>query len=143
MSPLENRAWLSLWSMCPPYVVYFAVQLLLPGWVAGLTLVERFACLAAPACTHAAVYVSGMLFLKARERGEDLLADERDRAIDGHATRGAYYALMVGTIIVGMFMPFNQGAWKIVNAAFLAIVLSETLRNVLTVWGYRGAPRLA
>ena len=143
MSPLETRAWLVLGSMCPPYAVYFALQIGLPGQVAGLTVLERFGCLAAAACAHAVVYVTGLLLLKRRELGETLLADERDRAIDSHATRGAYYALLAGMIVVGMVMPFTDGGWKVVNTALLVIVLSETLRNGLTVWGYRGAPRLA
>jgi hypothetical protein len=143
MSSLENRAWLSLWTMCPPYVVYFAIQIALPDWVAKQTVLERFGCLAAPACVHAAAYIAGMVLLSRKERGEGLLADERDRAIDNRATRWAYYALLAGMIMVGMVMPFSDGGWRIVNTALVVIVLSETLRNVLTVLGYRGAPRLA
>jgi C4-dicarboxylate transporter len=127
--------------MCPAYAVYFALQILSPTWLT--TLLERIACLAATASVHALVSIVGLLVFKWKERGQGLMADERDRAIDTHATRIAYYALMTGTILVGVVMPFNQGGWKIVNSALLAIVLAEVLRNVLIVWGYQGAPRLA
>jgi len=143
MSPLENRAWLTLWSMCPPYLVYFALQIVAPVWVARLTILERFGLLAAAAITHAVVFVAGLLLLKHRERGEGPLADERDHAIDARATRSAYYALMAGAIVAGMVMPFGQTGWKIVNTMLLAIVLSEALRCVLTVTRYRGTLRLA
>lgn len=141
MSPLENRAWLFLWGLCPAYTIYFALQLGAPSWLT--TTQERLACLAAAACVHASIYVIGLLVLKGKERGQGLLADERDRAIDAHATRIAYYVLMTGTVVVGMMMPFSQGGWKIVNAALLAIVLAEVLRNALIVRGYRGMSRLA
>ncbi len=127
--------------MCPAYLAYFAIQIAAPGWPG--TLLGRFACLAAAAGAHAAIYVIGLLVLKLRERGEGLLADERDRAIDARGTRTAYFVLLTGTVVVGMMMPFRQSGWDIVNAALLAIVLAETTRNVMTVMGYRGAPRLA
>jgi uncharacterized membrane protein len=127
--------------MCPPYIVYFALQAGAPGLVGGF--VRRFAWLAAAACLHAAVYLIGFLVLKSRERGEGLLADERDRAIDARATRIAYFVLLTGTVIVGMMMPFTRGGWDLVNAALLAIVLAESVRNGLIVMGYRGSLRLA
>ena len=141
MSPLENRAWLSLWGMCPAYAVYFALQIGAPAWLT--TMAEHIICLAAVAGVHAVICIVGLLVFKARERDQGLMADERDRAIEAHATRIAYYVLMVGAVLVGMVMPFSQGGWKIVNAALLAIVLAEAVRNVLIVQGYRGMPHLA
>lgn len=141
MSSLESRAWLSLWGMCPPYLIYFAVQLASPGWPG--TILGRFGFLAAVACAHATVYVVGLSVLKLRERGAGLLADERDRAIDARGTRTAYFVLLTGTIVVGMMMPFGQSGWKVVNAALLAIVLAEATRNIMIVVGYRGQQRLA
>src|ERR1700760_602795 len=135
MSSLESRAWLTLWSMCPPYLVYFALQLAAPAWLT--TLLQRIACLAAMACTHAALYVGGLVWLKLRERREDgLFADERDLAIDARAMRGAYYVLLAGAITVGMVMPFKDSGWTIVNASLLVVVLSEVLRNVLILRDY-------
>ena len=66
---------------------------------------------------------------------------ERDRTIDGRATRTAYFILLTGMIVVGMVMPFNNAGWKLVNTALLFIVLTETARYVLILIGYR-QPRL-
>ena len=141
MSPLESRAWLFLLGLCPSYAVYFALQVAAPAWLS--TTPERIVCLAVAAGAHATICVIGLLVIKRRERGQGLLADERDRAIEARSTRIAYYALMVGATLTGMVMPFNNGGWKIVNAALLAIVIAEALRNVLILRGYWGTPRLA
>ena len=141
MSPLESRACVFLLGLCPSYAVYFALQIAAPAWLS--TTPERMACLAVAAGAHAAICVVGLLVIKRRERGEGLLADERDRAIEARATRIAYYALMVGAVLAGMVMPFNNGGWRIVNTALLAIVIAERLRNVLIMRAYRGTPRLA
>lgn len=135
MSSLEKRAWLSLWSMCLPYCVYFAIQVWWPALLP--TFLDRIACLALVASTHAVAYVSGLLLIKRHERGDNLLEDERDRAIDGRATRTAYFILLAGMIVVGMVMPFTDSGWKIVNTALLGIVLAETARYALIVTGYR------
>ena len=140
MSSLEKRAWLALWCLCPVYCVYFAIQIWFPALLP--TMVERITCLAVAASIHAVCYVTGHLVMKRQERNESLLEDERDRAIETRATRAAYFALLTGMILVGMVMPFNNGGWKIVNTALLLIVLTETMRHVLVLTGYR-SPRLA
>jgi uncharacterized membrane protein len=142
MSSLESRAWLALWSLCPPYLVYFAVQLAAPDWLT--TMWRRIACLAVAAAVHVAVFAAGAVWLKVRERREEgLFADERDLAIDARAMRGAYYVLLFGAITVGMVMPFKDSGWKIVNASLLFIVLSEVARNALILRDYRARPQLA
>jgi hypothetical protein len=143
MSALESRAWLQLWAMGPPYVVYFTLQILFPGWFEGLTILQRLACFAATALTHAAITLVGMVALKRKEQGEVPLIDERDRAIEGRATLAGYYALMTGMIVVGVMMPFGSGGWKIVNTALLAIVVAEMLRHLLIALAYRKATRFA
>lgn len=140
MSSLEKRAWLTLWSMCPVYCVYFVIQIWFPTLLP--TMLDRFACLTVVASTHAVGYVSGLLVMKRREAGEGLLEDERDRAIDRHAARTAYFILLTGMIVVGMVMPFNKSGWEVVNTALLFIVLTEAIRNALIVIAYR-RPRLA
>ena len=136
----ENRARLALWSMGPPYAVYFAIQLASPAWLD--TMVQRILCLAAAALTHAAVFGAGFLLLG--RHGEDGLAiDERDRAIDARATRSAYWLLFTGAVVVGMMMPFKDGGWRIVNMMLAVLILAETLRNALIVAGYRERPRFA
>ncbi|MEO9079316.1 MAG: hypothetical protein ABI268_08390 [Rhodanobacter sp.] len=104
-------------------------------------MLERIGLLAVVASIHAVAYVSGLLMLKWRETGESLLEDERDRAIDGRATRSAYFILLTGMIVVGMVMPFNKAGWELVNAAVFFIVLSEAVRYALILIGYR-QPRL-
>ncbi|MBD8900039.1 DUF2178 domain-containing protein [Rhodanobacter sp. DHG33] len=141
MSSLEKRAWLALWSQCPPYVVYFLIQAECPMWLT--TFLERIACLAIVASVHAIAYLVGLMLLKRKERGEELLLDERDHAIDARATRVAYFVMLIGMIVVGVVMPFSDTGWKITNTALFAIVLAETVRYVLIVMGYRRRPRLA
>ncbi|HEX7732361.1 MAG TPA: hypothetical protein VF415_06915 [Rhodanobacter sp.] len=141
MSAFEKRAWLALWSQCPPYLVYFLIQGAWPTWLT--TFQERIACLAVVAGVHAVAYLTGLLVMKRQERGEPLLLDERDRAIDGRATRTAYFVMLTGMIVVGVVMPFGDTGWKITNAALFAIVLAETVRYALIVTGYRRVPRLA
>jgi hypothetical protein len=143
MSALETRAWLQLWAMGPPYAVYFALQLIFPGWFDSLSILQRLACFAATALTHAAITIVGMLALRRKEHGEGPLVDERDRAIEARATLVGYYALMAGMIVVGVMMPFGAGGWKIVNTALLAIVLAEVLRHALIALAYRKATRFA
>lgn len=140
MSSLEKRALLALWSMCPVYCVYFVIQIGLP--YLQPTMLERIGCLAVVASIHAVGYVVGLLVIKRHEAGEPLLEDERDRAIDGRATRTAYFVMLTGLIVVGMVMPFNNNGWKLVNSALLFIVLAETVRYALILIGYR-SPRLA
>lgn len=140
MPTLEKRAWLTLWSMCPPYFFYFAIQWLFAGQLS--TMLQRIGLLAMVATLHALAYIAGLLIIKRQGAGERLLEDERDRAIDGRATRAAYFVMLTGLIVVGVVMPFNRAGWEIVNTALLAIVLSEVVRHALIVIGYR-RPRFA
>ncbi|HWU78323.1 MAG TPA: hypothetical protein VN043_17640 [Rhodanobacter sp.] len=135
MSALQKRAWLTLWSMCPVYCLYFAIQTGFPDLFT--TMLERIGLLALVASAHAVAYVSGLLLIKRRETGEPLLEDERDRAIDGRATRTAYFMMLTGLIVVGMVMPFSHAGWELVNAALFFIVLTETTRYALILIGYR------
>jgi hypothetical protein len=121
--------------MCPVYVVYFAVQVLLSGMLT--TFLQRIGLLAAVATLHALGYVIGLLAIKRRERGEGLLEDERDRAIDARATRAAYFVSLTGLIFVGMYLPFTHQGWELVNTALFFIVAGETLRTALVVAAYR------
>ena len=93
--------------------------------------------LAVVAGFHAVAYVTGLLVIRRQERGEGLLEDERDRAINARATRIAYFFLMGGIILVGMIMPFGSPPWEIVNTALLVTVLAETIQLVLVLVGYR------
>jgi hypothetical protein len=138
---LEKRAWLALGSQCPPYLIYFLIQAAQPMWLR--TFLERIVCLAVVAGVHAIAHLTGLMLLKRQERGEQLLLDERDHAIDARATRTAYFVMLTGMLVVGVVMPFGDTGWKITNAALFAIVLAETVRYALIVLGYRRVPRLA
>ncbi|MGH8072616.1 MAG: DUF2178 domain-containing protein [Lysobacter sp.] len=141
MSPLEKRAWLSICSMFPPYLVYFAVQIASPGLFS--TMLERIGFLAAIATVHALAYIGGLLVFRHGERSERVLEDDRDHAIDARATRVAYFVMLTALILVGVVMPFDAGGWEITNAALFYIVLTETIRDALIIHGYRRGPRLA
>ncbi len=140
MSSIEKRAWLTLWTMCPVYLVYFTIQAGFPELTP--TMLSHVGLLALVAGLHALGYVAGLLAMKIRGRDEGPDEDERDRAIDARATRAAYFLLLAGTILVGMVMPFSDSGWKVVDTALLFIVLSETLRVAMTLRGYH-QPRLA
>ncbi len=45
--------------------------------------------------------------------------------------------MITGFIIVGIMMPFSSSGWKIINAALLAIILSEITRQVVAILSYR------
>ncbi len=81
-------------------------------------MLDRFACLTVAASIHAVGCVSGLPVMKRRVAGEGPLEDERDRAIDWHAARTAYFILLTGMIVVGMLMPFNKSGWEVANTAF-------------------------
>jgi len=139
MSSFEKRAWLALCSMGPAYAVYFVIQAGFPALLP--TMGTRIACLAVVAGLHAIAYLAGWLVIKRQERHEGFIDDERDRVIDGRATRVAYFALLAAMMLV-VVMPFDHEGWQIVNAALFFIVVAEMMRNALIVAGYR-KPRLA
>jgi len=140
MSLVERRAWIGLLTLCPAYFVYFTILLAFPDRLA--TFGARIALFAVVATCHALLSIGGNIFFAIRGHAEDLGEDERDRAIDARSTRAAYFALLAGMISVGCIMPFSKTGWQIVNAALLAIVISEILRQLLVIHGYRRA-RLA
>lgn len=140
MSSLEKRAWLMLGSMLPAYLVYFTIQVAFPSLVA--TWRSHMLCLAIVGTTHGVLYLTGWLIFKHQEAGGHLIEDERDMAIDGRASRAAYFLLLTGMIIVGVVMPFSDSGWKVTNSALFFIVAAEALRYALILLGYR-RPRLA
>ncbi len=140
MSLAERRAWVGLLSLGPAYLVYFVVLLGFPDRLTSF--IDRIALLGAVATCHALLSLGGTIALTLRKREAGLAEDERDRAIDGRATRTAYFVLIAGMILVGCVLPFNQSGWQIVNVALLALVISEGLRQLLIILGHR-SPRLA
>jgi len=138
MSTFEKRALLMLCSLVPPYLLYFGFVAAFPQL--QLTMLQKLGAMAVAAGLHAIGYLSGLAVFKLRNPGDALgEVDERDRAIDGHATRIAYFVLLTGTILVGVVLPFERGGWAIVQPALLVIVLAETTRHAMILRGYRRA----
>jgi hypothetical protein len=135
MAYREKTAWLTLICMIVAYVIYFS--LVLSGHV-GPRLLDIVWTFGIVASIQAIVVIIGHIVLAVRDGAEGRARpDERDRAIARRGGSAGYYVLLVGTIMVGVVMPFSDPAPKIVNAALLAIVLAETVRHVLIVTSYR------
>lgn len=135
MAYREKIAWLTLVCMVVAYTVYFS--LVLTGHV-GPRLLDILWPFGIITSIQATVVIIGHVVLALQERPEDRAKpDERDRAIARRAANAGYYVLLVGTIVVGVVMPFSDPAQKIVNTALLAIVLAETVRHALIVLSYR------
>ncbi|MET0331620.1 MAG: hypothetical protein ABW154_09355 [Dyella sp.] len=70
-------------------------------------------------------------------RAVETRPDERDAAIASRSRHAAYNTLMAGMIMVGVVMPFSHSGWDIVNAALLAIAVSEVVHHRLIALAYR------
>lgn len=136
MTYTEKKAWLALVAMLLAYSLYFG--LILAGHPAGS---DRFAMLwlfGTIAATQAVVVIVGHIWLAiAARKLPKSRVDERDRAIAARGTRIAYYVLLIGTIIVGVVMPFSDPPMHIVNSALFAIVVAETVGLLVVVTSYR------
>ncbi|HYG29583.1 MAG TPA: hypothetical protein VD887_05140 [Allosphingosinicella sp.] len=133
----EKIAWLTLATMLVAYGIYFGFV----GPAAGfgerrlLDIVWSFGIVAA---AHAVVVTVGAIIIAVTAtKDAQARADERDRAIARRGATIGYYVLIVGMIVVGVVMPFSEPAWRIVNAALLAIVLAETVNNAVVLLSYR------
>jgi uncharacterized BrkB/YihY/UPF0761 family membrane protein len=133
----EKIAWLTLATMLVAYIVYFGFV----GPAVGfgerrmLDIVWSFGPVAA---AHGIAVIVGVIFIAVTARKEgQARADERDRAIARRGATIGYYVLILGIIVVGGVMPFSEPPWKIVNAAFLAIVLAEIVNNAVVLLSYR------
>ena len=133
----EKAAWLAIAGMAIAYGGYF-VAIAIDQRNGTASFLRFFALLAIASLVRALIEGIGNAVLTARARAEgQSRADERDRAISRRGASAAYYVLMVGMIVVGMFMPFTYGGWGIVNAALAALVLAETVRYTVVVRSYR------
>jgi hypothetical protein len=133
----EKMAWLTLVTMLAAYGTYFGIVGPAVGFgeVRMPDIVWSFGPVAA---AHAIVVIVGAIFIAVTAKKEaQARADERDRAIARRGATSGYYVLIVGMIVVGGIMPFSEAPWKIVNTALLAIVLAETVNNVVVLLSYR------
>jgi len=137
MAYREKLAWLTLGAMLIAYAVYFTWLALAmrQGEPTLLGILLPFG-LAAGGQGILVAGAGAVLAASARRERQDR-ADERDRAIARRGATAAYYVLLAGMILVGVVMPFGEPAWRIVNAALLAIVVAEAGRLLLIISSYR------
>jgi len=130
-------AWLNLVMMLAAYGVYFGLIGPRAGFGAS-RLVDIIWSFGSVAVLQGVAVIIGAITIAVTARKDaSAPADERDRAIGRRGTAIAYYVLIVGTMLVGVVMPFSEPPWKIVNAALLAIVLAELSHHGVVVWSYR------
>lgn len=136
MTYQEKTAWLNLVCMLIAYSLYFS--LVIAGHPAGREMFPMLWLFGGIAATQAAVVIAGTIaLLLATPKADRKPADERDRAISRRGRAAAYYAMLVGMILVGVVMPFTDTGVKIANAALFAIVLAETVHSVVVLLSYR------
>lgn len=133
----EKISWLSLIAMVVAYGVYFTMAV--PLVQQGMASTPRLLTLLASVLTVQALVVAIASIAITIQSGREASAraDERDRAIARRGAAVAYFVLMVGMIAVGCIMPFNQSGWKIINAAFFALMVAEIVRYGVIVVSYR------
>lgn len=129
----EKQAWLALSVMVVAYGAYFSMVT-----ASEQSMLDMLLLFGGVAITQAVVMIVGSTLL-AVQAGKEALAkaDDRDRAIDRRGTRIAYFVLLTGMIVVGVVMPFSKQGWQISNAALLALVAAEIVRNGVVVASYR------
>jgi uncharacterized BrkB/YihY/UPF0761 family membrane protein len=133
----EKMAWLTLVTMVVAYAVYFGIV----GPAVGFgenRMVDILWSFGLVATAHAIAVIVGAIFIAVTATKEaHARADERDRAIARRGATIGYYVLILGMMVVGVVMPFSDPPWKIVNTALLAIVLAETVNNMVVLISYR------
>ncbi len=131
----EKMAWLTLVAMAIAYGVYFPLMFLRETPPTLFDILWTFGAVAGAQAV--AVIVASIVIALFAARDAQGRPDERDRAIARRGATVGYYVLMVGTILVGVVMPFSEPAPRIVNTALLAIVVAEAVRLVIIVTSYR------
>ena len=136
----EKTAWLSLIAMAAAFGPYFTFTLVTAGShpAEPLPNLRQLGLYALTAVVQMLILGVGHLYLRnVTPADERTPSDVRDRAILSRAVTFAYYVLIAGMIEVGCFMPFSSSGWAIVNAAILAIVVAEVVRQSVVVFSYR------
>lgn len=135
MAYREKLAALNLVIMTSVYAVYFAIVVSRPPVPRLIDMLWLFGIIAP---IHAILVAAGTFAIRLQS-GKDGTAppDERDRAIERRGQSLAYLVLLVGTILVGVVMPFSEQPGKIVNTTLLAIVIAEIVHQGVIVFSYR------
>jgi hypothetical protein len=133
----EKIAWLSLIAIAVTMGPYFVRAALSPP-SSELPGLDHLVLFAAAGLAQALLSGMGRWYLR-RKAPLDAHTppDERDRAIDRRSVTAAYYVLIVGVIMVGVVMPFNNSGWAIINAALFAVTVAELVHYGCVVTNYR------
>ncbi|WP_223181561.1 hypothetical protein [Sphingopyxis sp. LK2115] len=132
----EKTAWLNVIAMAAAYSLYFG--LLLAGHPAGREVLPMLWLFGSVAVAHAVTVIVGTIILSAQApKSERARADERDRAIRRRGAAAAYYVLLVGMMVVGVYLPFVESGVALANCGLLAIVLAELVNSVVVLMSYR------
>ncbi|ALJ11542.1 hypothetical protein [Sphingopyxis macrogoltabida] len=132
----EKTAWLNVIAMLAAYSVYFGF--LLSGHPAGREVFPMLWLFGSIAVAHAVIVIVGTVILSAQAAKSDRArADERDRAIRRRGATMAYYVLLVGMMVVGVYMPFVESGVPLANAGLFAIVAAELVNSFVVLMSYR------
>ena len=132
----EKTAWLNVIAMVAAYSLYFG--LLLFGHPAGRDVFPMLWLFGSIAVAHALTVIVGTVILSAlAPKSERARADERDRAIRRRGATMAYYVLLVGMMVVGVYMPFIESGVPLANAGLFAIVAAELVNSAVVLVSYR------
>lgn len=132
----EKTAWLNVIAMVAAYSLYFG--LLLFGHPAGREVFPMLWLFGSIAVAHALTVIVGTVILSAQApKSERARADERDRAIRRRGATMAYYVLLVGMMVVGVYMPFIESGVPLANAGLFAIVAAELVNSAVVLVSYR------
>lgn len=132
----EKIEWLTLSAMAVAYGIYFSLVAAYPD---GPTLIETLWLFAKISGAQIIVVTFGAIILALAFRKDgQAKSDERDRAISRRGASIAYYVLLIGVILVGVVMPFEQPpAAKMINATLFVLVIAEAVRHVVMLVSYR------
>ena len=132
----EKTAWLNVIAMVAAYSLYFG--LLLFGHPAGREVFPMLWLFGSIAVAHAVTVIVGTVILSSQApKSERARADERDRAIRRRGATMAYYVLLVGMMVVGVYMPFIESGVPLANAGLFAIVAAELVNSAVVLVSYR------
>ncbi len=134
MAYREKAAWLNLICMAVAYGIYFPMMALRDTPPTLFDILWSFGIIAG---AQAVAVILGSIVLAIQTDPAARRADERDRAIARRGAAAGFYVLMVGTILVGVVMPFSEPAPKIVNTTLFALVLAQAVSFVLVLFSYR------
>lgn len=132
----EKTAWLNVIAMLAAYSLYFG--LILSGHPAGHEVFPMLWLFGSIAVAHAITVIVGTIILSAQApKPERARADERDRAIRRRGATMAYYVLLAGMMVVGVYMPFVESGVPLANTGLFAIVVAELVNSTVVLLSYR------